>query len=116
MDDEPHFRDTNAALEPDYTRYRPAWIAIYRRQSVAKALRYAALGVLVISWLGLVPKPPTRLTALVLALASLAAHIVIRCPRCGAWWRLGSDDDGQRKPCKRCGLRWGQEDEAPDVS
>lgn len=98
-------------IEESYTRYRPAWIAIFRRQSVAKALRYAVLAALLLSLLGLAPRPPMQLLALGLALISLATHLAIRCPRCRAWWPLGSDDDGQRKPCSKCGLRWGQEDE-----
>lgn len=105
----------NELLESDYTRYRPAWVAIFRQQSIAKALHFAFFGALGLSLLGLVPRPPARGVALFLLLVSIAAHVVIRCPRCRAWWRLGTDDDGQRKPCARCGLRWGQEDETPEV-
>jgi hypothetical protein len=102
-------------LEDAYSRYRPAWIAVFRQQAIAKALRYAVLAAVLFSLLGLVPRPPMQFLALTLALVSLAAHVVIRCPRCRAWWPLGSDDDGQRKPCARCGLRWGQEDELPEA-
>lgn len=101
-------------LDDAYTQYRAAWIAILRQQSFAKALRYAAVAAFSLSLFGLIPRPPTQLLALGIVLVSLAAQVVIRCPRCRAWWPLGSDDDGQRKPCARCGLRWGQEDELPD--
>ena len=100
-------------IEDPYTRYRAAWIAVFRQQAIAKALRYAVLAAVLLSLVGLVPRPPAQFLALGLALVSLAAHMVIRCPRCRAWWPLGSDDDGQRKPCAQCGLRWGQEDELP---
>ncbi|MES1182781.1 MAG: hypothetical protein ABUL60_03145 [Myxococcales bacterium] len=99
----------------DYTRYRAAWIAIFRRQAVAKALRLAVLVAVVLSLLHLVPRAALGLLALGLALISLATQLLIRCPRCRAWWPLGSDDDGQRNPCAQCGLRWGQEDELPDA-
>lgn len=103
-------------MEEDvYTRYRPAWIAILRRQSFAKALRYIVVAALVLSALDLVPRPPLQLLALVLAVVSVGTQVLIRCPRCHAAWPLGSDDDGQRKPCARCGLRWGQEDDVPNV-
>jgi len=101
-------------IEHAYTRYRPSWIAIFRQKSIATAFRYAVFAAIALSLLGVVPRPPTQFLALALALISLAAHIVIRCPRCRAWWPLGSEDDGQRKPCAQCGLRWGQEDESPE--
>jgi len=102
-------------IEDAYTRYRAAWIAVFRQQAIAKALRYAVLAAVLSSLLGLVPRLPTQFLALTLALVSLAAQLMIRCPRCRAWWPLGSDDAGQRKPCAQCGLRWGQEDELPEA-
>lgn len=99
----------------DYTKYRSAWIAILRRQTLARALRYAAFAAILASLFGLGPRLSTRLLGFTCALVSLAAHIVIQCPRCRAWWPLGSDDDGQRNPCRTCGLRWGQEDESGHV-
>lgn len=98
-----------------YTRYRAAWIAVFRRQAVAKALRLAVLVAVLLSLLHLVPRPLLGALTLALAFISLATQLLIRCPRCRAWWPLGSNDDGQRKPCARCGLRWGQEDELPDA-
>ncbi len=98
-----------------YTKYRASWVAILRRQSLAKALRYAVFGALALSLWGFVPRPPMNVLVLALALVSVATQIAIRCPRCRAWWPLGTDDDGRRKPCKRCHLRWGQEDELPET-
>lgn len=98
-------------IEDAYTRYRAAWVAIFRQQSIAKALRYAVLAAVLLSFLGVVPRLSMQLVAFALALVALCAQLVIRCPRCDAWWPLGSDDDGQRRPCARCGLHWGQEDE-----
>ena len=106
---------TGAKDEHVYTRYRVAWIAILRRQSIAKALRFAVFGALALSLLGVAPRPPMNLLVLALTLVSLATQIVILCPRCRAWWPLGTDDDGRRKPCARCRLGWGQEDELPET-
>lgn len=91
--------------------YRAAWIGIVRQLTIATALRFAVAAALLASFFGLVPHAPLRFAALAMAAVSLIAQIMIRCPRCRARWPLGSDDDGQRKPCKQCRLRWGQEEE-----
>jgi hypothetical protein len=112
-----YLRSGRAGAEDEHvhTKYRAAWVAILRWQSIARALRYAAFGTFALSLLDLVPRPPVSFLALVLTLVSVATQIAIRCPRCRAWWPLGTDDDGRRKPCKRCQLRWGQEDELPET-
>jgi hypothetical protein len=95
------------------TPYRAAWVSIHRQFAIANALRYGVVVAVLASLLGLVPRAPLHFAALTIAAVSLLAQIMIRCPRCRARWPLGSDDDGQRKPCKQCGLRWGQEEEDP---
>jgi hypothetical protein len=93
--------------------YRAAWIRVFRQFSFATGLRYAVVAALVASAFGFVPRAPLRFAALAMAAVSLITQIMIRCPRCHARWPLSSDDDGRRKPCKQCGLRWGQEEEDP---
>lgn len=93
--------------------YRAAWVGIHRQFATATALRYGVVAALLASLLGVVPRAPLRFVALAIAAVSLLAQIMIRCPRCRALWPLRSDDDGRRKPCKQCRLRWGQEEEDP---
>ncbi len=96
------------------TRYRAAWIAILRRLTIAKILRYAAAAAFVASLLNLLTRGVALTLLVATALMSIATQLLIRCPRCGAWWPAGSGDDGQRKPCKKCNLHWGQEDDLLD--
>ena len=91
--------------------YRAAWLRIFRQFSVAGALRYPVLAAAVASLMGWLPHPSVRLFIVGGLLAAMAARILISCPRCHARWPMGTDDGGQRRPCARCGLRWGQEEE-----
>jgi hypothetical protein len=91
--------------------YREAWIGVYRQFSVGTSLRYVLVASLLGSAVPSGQRVPLHWAALASGLASLAAQILISCPRCHARWPWGSDDDGHRKPCKQCGLRWGQEED-----
>jgi hypothetical protein len=94
--------------------YRLGWVGIVRQLSIATALRYAVPAALLVSLVAPLARAPLRGLAVLLGGAALGAQILIRCPRCRALWPSSSDSDGQRKPCARCKLRWGQEDNLPD--
>jgi len=106
-----------AGVEPvDFEEpYRAAWVRIVRQLTIANVLQYAVVAAFLVSFAVPVIKGPLRSISIVVILVSLAARIVIRCPRCRALWPSGSDAEGQRKPCSRCALRWGQEDNLPDA-
>ena len=91
--------------------YRAAWVGIVRQFAIARTLRYLVLAGLFASFFGFVPRALLHFGVPASLLVSLGAQILVRCPRCHALWPFGSDDDGQRKPCKQCRLRWGQEEE-----
>lgn len=95
--------------------YRAAWVRIVRQLTIANVLQYAVVAAFLVSFAVPVIKGPLRSISIAVILVSLAARIVIRCPRCRALWPSGSDAEGQRKPCSRCALRWGQEDNLPDA-
>ena len=93
--------------------YRAAWVGVYREFSFATSLRYVLGASVLGSAFPSGQRAPLHFVALASGVASLAAQLLIRCPRCHARWPWGSDDDGQRKPCKQCQLRWGQEEDDP---
>jgi len=94
---------------------RRAWVRIVRQLQFATALSFAVAAAAMMSLFGGLSWSPLRWVTIVTLLLSLAARILIRCPRCRALWPSGSDADGLRKRCSRCGLRWGQEDNLPDT-
>lgn len=93
--------------------YRAAWVRVFRQFSLAGVLRIPVFVALFASFWDWLPYGSLRPVIWGGLLLSMAARILIFCPRCKARWPIGTDDDGRRKPCAKCGLRWGQEEEDP---
>jgi hypothetical protein len=95
--------------------YRAAWVRVFRQFSFARLVHIPVVVALLASFWDRFPYASLRPVLWGGLLLSMAARILIFCPRCKALWPISTDDDGRRKPCKRCGLRWGQEEEDPSA-